>query len=170
MTDLALKALRLYEDYLALPQDRGGPTGPKGAALQAFLDAKTEALAADDAASADQIVAWARADNRAIIWWGADYPVHWEPGEGIALKASDVPAHGDAGERITIAPALLRDEPDIKAPDVWYQMGTLPTHGKRIWVLDAKNVANILWANPEFRGQGSHTYIAWAPYVKGAIA
>ena len=30
-------------------------------------------------------VAWVRADNRAIIWWGADYPAHWEPGEGYAI-------------------------------------------------------------------------------------
>lgn len=47
-----------------------------------------------DARSDLQVVAWVRQDNRAIVWWGADYPGHWEDGEGFALYA--VPAREGA--------------------------------------------------------------------------
>lgn len=40
-----LEALMLFDAYLALPQDRGGPTGPKGLAHQAWIDAKNAAIA-----------------------------------------------------------------------------------------------------------------------------
>ncbi len=40
-----LEALLLHEAYLNLPQDRGGPTGKKGRAHQAWLDAKAKAIA-----------------------------------------------------------------------------------------------------------------------------
>lgn len=50
-----------------------------------------------DARSDLQVIAWVRRDKRTIIWWGADYPGHWEDGEGIALYATAQPAHeGDA--------------------------------------------------------------------------
>lgn len=32
-----------------------------------------------------EIVAWYRKDNRAIVWWGPEYPVHWEDDEGAPL-------------------------------------------------------------------------------------
>lgn len=41
---VAKKALRAYDAYEAVPADRGGKTGPKGKAWQAFLDAKAAAL------------------------------------------------------------------------------------------------------------------------------
>lgn len=44
MTNLAIKALHLYNEYERLPTDRGGKDGPKGKAWQAFLDAKERAL------------------------------------------------------------------------------------------------------------------------------
>ena len=47
---LALQALQLYDVYTALPQDRGGPNGPKGRAHQAWLDAKAEAQASAEQA------------------------------------------------------------------------------------------------------------------------
>lgn len=31
------------------------------------------------------IVAWYRKDNRSIVWWGAEYPIHLEDGEGEPL-------------------------------------------------------------------------------------
>lgn len=43
---LAMRALELHDAYLAIPQDRGGPTGPKGRAHQAWLDAKALATGA----------------------------------------------------------------------------------------------------------------------------
>ena len=39
-----LEALMLFDAYLAIPQDRGGPTGPKGLAHQAWIDAKNAAI------------------------------------------------------------------------------------------------------------------------------
>lgn len=50
--DLALSALRLHDEYLSIPQDRGGPNGTKGRAHQAWLDAKASALTARPATSA----------------------------------------------------------------------------------------------------------------------
>ena len=38
------EALRMYDVWLALPQDRGGPNGTKGKALDAFIRAKDAAL------------------------------------------------------------------------------------------------------------------------------
>lgn len=49
-----------------------------------------------DARSDLQVVAWVRRDKRSIIWWGADYPGHWEDGEGIALYATSQPAREGA--------------------------------------------------------------------------
>ncbi|USN15183.1 hypothetical protein KIKIMORA_00360 [Brevundimonas phage vB_BpoS-Kikimora] len=43
---LAIKALRLFEVYDALPADRGGANGAKGQARKAWLDAKDAALRA----------------------------------------------------------------------------------------------------------------------------
>lgn len=40
-----LDALRLHDAYMAIPQDRGGQNGPKGKAHQAWLDAKSAAIA-----------------------------------------------------------------------------------------------------------------------------
>jgi hypothetical protein len=40
-----LEALKLYDAWLALPQDRGGKDGPKGRALDAFIKAKDAAIA-----------------------------------------------------------------------------------------------------------------------------
>ena len=40
----ALEALAAYDAYLEIPQDRGGKTGPKGAAFQNFIDRKNSAL------------------------------------------------------------------------------------------------------------------------------
>ena len=37
-------ALELYDAYVAVPQDRGGPAGAKGSALTAFINAKNLAL------------------------------------------------------------------------------------------------------------------------------
>lgn len=107
-----------------------------------------------------RIVAWVRKDNRSIVWWGAEYPVHWEEGEGRALYATDAE---DLAIVITVEAALRRDSPTIQPPPLWYDMDSIPTHGRRIWVVDADNVATILYANPEFRGCGSLNYSAWAP-------
>ena len=43
---LAVKALKLYDAWDAMPADRGGNDGPKGKACAAFIKAKDEALAA----------------------------------------------------------------------------------------------------------------------------
>jgi len=40
-----LAALRLYDHWAAMPQDRGGKNGPKGRAHAAFLAAKDAAIA-----------------------------------------------------------------------------------------------------------------------------
>lgn len=42
----AIEALLLFDAYHSMPVDRGGSTGPRGKAWQAFLAAKAEALAA----------------------------------------------------------------------------------------------------------------------------
>lgn len=33
----------------------------------------------------NSIVAWYRKDNRSIVWWGPEYPVHWEDDLGEPL-------------------------------------------------------------------------------------
>lgn len=52
-------------------------------------------------------LAWVRADNRAIIWWGADYPTHWEPGEGFAIYGD--PSEADAA----LVVSELAASPDV---------------------------------------------------------
>jgi len=71
--DLAIVALRLYDEYYAMPADRGR-FGPRREAFRAFLDAKVAALAeVGDAASpaptplADQIAAAGSHASRATI-------------------------------------------------------------------------------------------------------
>ncbi|UTC28718.1 hypothetical protein MARCHEWKA_02050 [Brevundimonas phage vB_BpoS-Marchewka] len=51
---------------------------------------------------------WVRND-REVTWWGADYPVHWEPGEGFAIYGEPAQAQADA------VAAELTSDPSIAA-------------------------------------------------------
>ncbi|USN14573.1 hypothetical protein DOMOVOI_00980 [Brevundimonas phage vB_BpoS-Domovoi] len=51
---------------------------------------------------------WVRND-REVTWWGADYPVHWEPGEGFAIYGEPAQAQADA------VAAELTPDPSVAA-------------------------------------------------------
>ncbi|UTC29163.1 hypothetical protein BAMBUS_00800 [Brevundimonas phage vB_BpoS-Bambus] len=53
------------------------------------------------------LLGWVRND-RHITWWGADYPVHWEPGEGFAIygEPGQAQAQSVAGE-LPASPSIV---------------------------------------------------------------
>ena len=50
-------------------------------------------------------IGWVRND-REVTWWGADYPVHWEPGEGFAVYGEPPAGDRQGGHAVNAAEAL----------------------------------------------------------------